>query len=193
MTLQEFFENAPLARQEPLEEVVTEVFQDLILSVPETQDTPAPKGRAVDVNRFLSWLDDQDVFASPFGKRRFLDDIREGSFPTPPSHQQLRRLKLGRHVIWATVREAGVCLDRARALSHLDPRQALESLESSWALIQERLDAFEKTKAHVLRARLRLEVEDDAKGGPSTTHRQPSASIASATWIRGGLAKPRRF
>ncbi len=67
-----------------LEEVMTEVFQDWIRSGTEIPDTPTPKGRAVDANRFLSWLDDQGVFASPFGKRRFLDDVREGSFPTPP-------------------------------------------------------------------------------------------------------------
>lgn len=61
-------------------------------------------------------------------------------------------------------REAGVCLDRARALSHLNPRQAFESLSNSWSLIQEHLNVFEREKARVLRARLRLEVENDAEG-----------------------------
>lgn len=86
-------------------EVMTRVFQNWIRNGPEIPDTPAPKGRAIDANRFLNWLDDQDVFASPSGKRRFLDDVQGSSSPTPPSHQQLRQLKLGHHVIWATFRE----------------------------------------------------------------------------------------
>lgn len=84
---------------------MTSVFQKWIRRGAEISDVPAPKGRAVDANRFLSWLDDQDVFASPAGKRRFLDDVQGDSGPIPPAHQQLRQLKLGRYVIWATFRE----------------------------------------------------------------------------------------
>lgn len=83
---------------------MTTVFQDWIRNGPEIEDPPTPKGRAVDANRFLSWLDDQNVFASPSGKRQFLDDVQEDTSPTPPSHHQLRPLKLGKHVIWATFR-----------------------------------------------------------------------------------------
>jgi tetratricopeptide (TPR) repeat protein len=54
--------------------------------------------------------------------------------------------------------------DRARALSHLNPRQALESLFDSWTLIQEHPNVFDRMRAHVLRARLQLEVENDAEG-----------------------------
>jgi hypothetical protein len=83
-------------------EKMTEVFQDWIRHGPEIPDTPVPKGRAVDANRFLNWLDDQDVFASPSGKRRFLDDVRGDYPPTPPPHRQLQSLRLGHHLIWAT-------------------------------------------------------------------------------------------
>jgi len=84
---------------------MTSVFQKWIRHGTEISDVPSPKGRAVDANRFLSWLDDQDVFASPAGKRRFLDDVQGDSDPIPPSHQQLRQLKLGHYVIWATFRQ----------------------------------------------------------------------------------------
>lgn len=84
---------------------MTQVFQGYVLEGPKIPDAPSPKGRAIDANRFLNWLDDQDVFASPFGKRRFLDDVQGDSSPAPPSHQQLRELELGQHLIWATFRE----------------------------------------------------------------------------------------
>ncbi len=60
--------------------------------------------------------------------------------------------------------QSKIHLSRARVLSHLDHRQALKILRKRWDLIQENVDAFEKMEAHVLRARLRLEVEDDAEG-----------------------------
>lgn len=84
---------------------MTQVFQDRILHGPEIEETPAPKGRAVDANRFLKWLDDQGIFASPSAQRRFLDDVKSDSSPAPPSHQQLRLLCLGQHLIWATFHE----------------------------------------------------------------------------------------
>ncbi len=61
-------------------------------------------------------------------------------------------------------RYAGVYLDQAHAFSHLDPRRALNILRNSWSVIQEHGHAFENTRAYVLRARLRLEVENDAEG-----------------------------
>jgi hypothetical protein len=84
---------------------MTAVFQEWIKHGAEISDLPAPQGRAIDANRFLSWLDDQNIFASPAGKRRFLDDVQGDSHPIPPSHQQLRQLKLGHYVIWATFRQ----------------------------------------------------------------------------------------
>lgn len=58
----------------------------------------------MDANRFLSWLDDRDIFASPSGKRRFLDDVQGNASPSPPPHKQPRQLKLGKCVIWSTFR-----------------------------------------------------------------------------------------
>jgi len=59
---------------------------------------------------------------------------------------------------------AAIHLDRAQALAYVDPSQALEVLRNDWPFLQEHVDAFEKMRAHVLRARLRLEVENDAEG-----------------------------
>lgn len=59
---------------------------------------------------------------------------------------------------------AAVYLDHAFTLSNLDSEQALDALSEAWTLIQECVDAFRKMRAHVLRARLRLEVENDAQG-----------------------------
>jgi tetratricopeptide (TPR) repeat protein len=60
--------------------------------------------------------------------------------------------------------QAGVLLDRALALSHIDPHRAFSSLRDDWSLIQEHLSGFEKMRAHVLRSRLRLKVGNDAEG-----------------------------
>ena len=59
---------------------------------------------------------------------------------------------------------AGLHFDRAFLLSHFDSQQALDTLQEQWSFIQEYRNAFEKVEAHVLRARLRLEVENDAEG-----------------------------
>jgi tetratricopeptide (TPR) repeat protein len=55
-------------------------------------------------------------------------------------------------------------LEHARVLSHLDPRRALNILSDSWSLIQEHPNVFERKRTLVLRARLRLEVENDTEG-----------------------------
>lgn len=60
--------------------------------------------------------------------------------------------------------KAGVFLDRALALSYLDPHRAFTSLRDDWPVIQEHLYGFERMRANVLRARLRLEVENDSEG-----------------------------
>lgn len=61
-------------------------------------------------------------------------------------------------------RQAGVYFDQALALSHFDPHQAIRSLRSKWSFIQDHLQGFERIRAYVLRAHLRLEVENDAEG-----------------------------
>ena len=60
--------------------------------------------------------------------------------------------------------QAKIFFDHTRAFSHLDPQQAFAFLQERWVLIQENVDAFERMEAHVLRARLRLEVENDVEG-----------------------------
>lgn len=91
--------------EESVRETLTEVFQNWIQHGPEISDTPRPKGRAVDANRFLNWLDDQNVFASPSGKRRFLDDVQSNSSSTSSLHLQLQQLWLGKHLMWSTFHE----------------------------------------------------------------------------------------
>lgn len=85
--------------------VLTETFQKQTLCGPQIPDTPEPKGRAVDANRFLRWLDDQEIFASPAAQRRYLDDVRTGVEPVVPPREQCHALPLGRHLIWSTFRE----------------------------------------------------------------------------------------
>ncbi len=57
---------------------------------------------------------------------------------------------------------AATHLGRARALAHLQPERARSDLNESWAFIMEHADAFDRAKAYVLRARLRVEQGDDA-------------------------------
>jgi tetratricopeptide (TPR) repeat protein len=59
---------------------------------------------------------------------------------------------------------AFIYLDEVRAFTQFQPNHAHEALSESWQFIMDHANAFERAESHVLRARLRLEVEDDAEG-----------------------------
>jgi len=59
---------------------------------------------------------------------------------------------------------ADIHFGRIRALAYFNPEQALDDLRSEWSLILENPNDFKNIRAYVLRARLRLKVENDAEG-----------------------------
>lgn len=97
-----FFAALTGASRTAMLETMTESFRDWILHGSEIEETPAPKGRALEVDRFRSLMRDAGLL--PSRREQIVSDVKNGFTPAVPYSEQLSNCDLGNHLIWSTFR-----------------------------------------------------------------------------------------
>jgi hypothetical protein len=82
---------------------MTRVFRDQTLEGDEIENTPTPKGRALEISRFRSLM--RDAGMSPRRRDQIVEDVWNGFMPAIPYSAQLAACDLGNHLIWSTFSE----------------------------------------------------------------------------------------